>query len=105
MNKYPPLHPGQFLFQEFMQPLGLTQTQLAQALAIPKIRISEIVRGKRGISADTALRLGVYFGTSTAYWMNLQMYYELEQAEDQLGHAVRQAVTPRLHPLATTSVG
>ena len=99
MDKYPPLHPGQFLYLEFMQPLGLSQYKLAQALAVPKIRISEIVRGKRGISVDTAMRLGIYFGTSTEYWTNLQTHYEVEIAEDALGAKIRQTVKPHPQPL------
>jgi len=75
-----PVHPGEILMADFLQPLHLSQYRLAHAIAVPPRRINEIVLGKRGISADTALRLARYFRTSPEVWMNLQMRYELETA-------------------------
>lgn len=71
------IHPGEILSEEFMEPMGISQNKLALALHIPVTRIGEIVHGRRGISADTALRLGKYFGTGPEFWTNLQSNYEL----------------------------
>ena len=90
-----PLHPGEILRSEFMEPMGITQYRLAKDLSVQPLRISEIVRGKRGITADTALRLGRYFGLSATYWMNLQALYEIEIAEDRLQDRLETEVTPR----------
>ncbi len=90
-----PIHPGKILLQEFMKPMGITQYRLAKDLSVKPLRISEIVRGKRGISADTALRLGRYFGLSASYWMNLQALYEIDLAEDALEDRLEKEVTPR----------
>ena len=90
-----PLHPREILSEEFMKPMGITQYRLAKDLSVKPLRISEIVRGKRGITADTALRLGQHFGLSTAYWMNLQALYEIEVAEDLLEDRLEREVTPR----------
>ena len=90
-----PIHPGKILLQEFMQPMGITQYRLAKDLAVKPLRVSEIVRGKRGISADTALRLGRYFGLSASYWMNLQALYEIDLAEDALEDRLEKEVAPR----------
>ena len=78
-----PLHPGEVLFEEFLEPLGLSQNQLARELKVPPRRINEIVLGKRGVSADTALRLARHFGTSPEFWLGLQADYELDLAKDQ----------------------
>jgi antitoxin HigA-1 len=78
------LHPGEVLNEEFLAPLGLSQNKLALALHIPARRINEIVLGKRGITADTALRLAKYFRMSPQFWLGLQMDYELDLAEDAL---------------------
>lgn len=80
----PPVHPGEHL-AEFLEEYGLSQYRLAKALHVPPRRINEIVQGKRGITADTALRLARFFGTSAQYWMALQDRYELESAQDALG--------------------
>ena len=90
-----PIHPGEILRIEFMEPMGITQYRLAKDLSVQPLRISEIVRGKRGITADTALRLGRYFGLSATYWMNLQALYEIEVAEDRLQDRLEKEVTPR----------
>ena len=90
-----PIHPGEILRSEFMEPMGITQYRLAKDLSVQPLRISEIVRGKRGITADTALRLGRYFGLSATYWMNLQAHYEIEVAEDRLQDRLEKEVTPR----------
>jgi addiction module HigA family antidote len=82
-KKMPPLHPGEVLTEEFIKPLGLTQNQLARELKVPPRRINEIVLGKRGVSADTALRLARYFGTTPEFWLGLQTDYELDVARDQ----------------------
>jgi addiction module HigA family antidote len=74
----PPVHPGEILLAEFLEPLGVTQYQLAKAVDVPARRINEIVHGQRRMSADTALRLARYFGTSERFWMNLQARYDLE---------------------------
>ena len=90
-----PIHPGEILRSEFMEPMGITQYRLAKDLSVQPLRISEIVRGKRGITADTALRLGRYFGLFATYWMNLQALYEIEIAEDRLQDRLETEVTPR----------
>ena len=86
------VHPGEILQEEFLEPLGLSQYQLAKAISVPQIRISEIVRGKRAISADTALRLGRFFGIEPQFWMNLQTRYDLEKAEDEMGEKLEEEV-------------
>ena len=81
----PPVHPGEILLTEFLEPLGVSQYQLAKAVDVPARRINEIVHGQRRISADRALRLARYFGTSERFWMNLQARYDLETEKDRLG--------------------
>ena len=80
-----PIHPGEVLVEDFVEGLGITQRKLAVAIGVPSRRINEIVHGKRGITADTAMRLSRYFGTTPGFWMNLQMRYDLDRAEDTLG--------------------
>jgi antitoxin HigA-1 len=94
-DRLPPIHPGEILREEFLSPLGMSSHELALALRVPATRINEIVNEKRGITADTALRLSRYFGTTAKFWLNLQASYELEVAEDQLGKAVMREVLPR----------
>lgn len=84
IKKIPPIHPGEILREEFLEPMGLTQYRLAKDIKVPARRINEIVHGKRSISADTALRLSVYFNISALFWLNLQAHYDLEVAIDQL---------------------
>jgi addiction module HigA family antidote len=81
----PPIHPGEILLEEFLRPLGLSQYRLAKDTSVPPRRINEIVRGTRAISADTALRLARYFGTSDRFWLNLQAHYDLEMEKERLG--------------------
>jgi antitoxin HigA-1 len=84
----PPVHPGEILLEDFLSPLDVSQYQLAKELGVPARRINEIVHGQRRISADTALRLARYFGTSERFWMNLQARYDLEIEKDRLGAAL-----------------
>ena len=84
IDKLLPVHPGEVLLEEFLKPQSLSQNALALALHVPARRINEIVLGKRGITADTALRLGRYFNMSAKFWLGLQMDYDLEVAEDKL---------------------
>jgi addiction module HigA family antidote len=80
----PPIHPGEVLMEDYLEPLGITQHRLAIAIGVPPRRINEIVHGKRRITADTALRMARYFGTSERFWMNLQGRYDLEVERDRL---------------------
>lgn len=84
MRTVPYPHPGEILDAEFLSALGISQYRLAKAIEVPQTRISEIVAGRRGITADTALRLAKFFGTSESFWMNLQMSYDAAQAKDEL---------------------
>lgn len=90
---YPPIHPGEVLMEDFLEGFGITQNKLAVSIGVPPRRINEIVHGKRGITADTALRLGRYFGVSPQLWLNLQTQYELELAEDRVSDQIA-AITP-----------
>lgn len=83
-KKIPPLHPGVVLLEEFMKPLKFSQNKMAQELSVPPRRINEIVNGKRSITADTAIRLSLYFGNTPQFWMGLQMDYDLDTAQDRL---------------------
>ena len=91
-RKLPPIHPGEQLREEFMIPLGLSSNALARALNVTPARINEIVRERRGISADTALRLARYFGVSPQFWLGLQMDYALDVAEDEAGERIKREV-------------
>ena len=95
-TKIPPVHPGEILRGDFMEPLRLTQYALAKALGVPALRISQIVRGKRAISANTALRLSRYFGTRPEWWLNLQTHHDLELARDNLEVRIARTVQPRV---------
>ena len=83
-NMLSPIHPGEILLEDFMKPLGLSQYRLAQDIGVTPIRISQIVHGKRAITADTALRLSRYFGLSERFWLNLQARYDLETEKERL---------------------
>ena len=83
-KKLPPIHPGEILREEFLEPMGISQYRLAKDISVPPRRINEIVHGKRSITADTALRLGRFFNMSPQFWLNLQTRYDLEVTEDQL---------------------
>lgn len=91
----PPLHPGEMLREEFMKPLGLSANALAMELRVPVTRITEILRERRGITADTALRLARYFRMTPEFWMRLQMDYDLESADDAVLAAIQQEIRPR----------
>ena len=84
-RKTPPIHPGEILKEEFLSPLGVSQYRLAKETSVPPRRINEIVRGLRSVSADTALRLARYFGTSERFWLNLQARYDLEVEKGRFG--------------------
>jgi addiction module HigA family antidote len=89
-----PIHPGETLREDFLKPLGLTANRLAMELMVPVTRVNDIARGKRAITADTALRLARYFGTTPQFWMNLQANYELELAEDARGREIADRIRP-----------
>jgi len=93
-KKLAPVHPGEILQKEFLEPMGLSQNRLALALGVPARRINEIVLRKRGITADTALRLARYFKMSPQFWLGLQMDYELDIAEDTLEGKLEKEITP-----------
>jgi addiction module HigA family antidote len=89
------VHPGEVLFEEFLAPLCISQNRLARDISVPPRRINEIVHGTRAITADTALRLARYFGTSEGFWMGLQADYDLEEARKRLGDSLRRDVKSR----------
>ena len=91
-KKMPPLHPGKILMEEFLEPMGISQYRLATDISVPPRRINEIVHEKRGITADTALRLGKFFSMTPQFWMNLQSRYDLEMAEDKLADRLESEV-------------
>lgn len=91
----PAIHPGEILREEFLSPLAISINQLARDLRVPVTRMSEIVNERRGITADTALRLGRYFGNSPQFWVNLQKSYELEVAQRSTGRDIERDVRPR----------
>jgi addiction module HigA family antidote len=93
--KLVPVHPGEILNEEFLKPMGLSQNRLALALGVPARRINEIVLEKRGISADTALRLSAYFGNSADFWLGIQMDYDLDTARIDTGAAIDREVRRR----------
>ena len=92
-RKLSPVHPGEILLDEFLLPLGISQYRLAKETSVPPRRINEIVHGSRAISADTALRLARYFGTSERFWLNLQSRYDLEVEKDRLGKRLQREVS------------
>jgi antitoxin HigA-1 len=94
MPKMNPIHPGEILREEFLEPMGISQYRLAKDVSVPPRRINEIVHGKRAISADTALRLARYFGMEAQFWLNLQSRYDLEVAEDALAGRLEKEVHP-----------
>ncbi len=83
-KRFPPTHAGEVLLEEFLKPLGISQYRLAKEISVPARRINEIVHGKRGVTADTAIRLARYFGTSERFWLNLQAQYDLEVGREKL---------------------
>ena len=91
-KKLPPIHPGEILMEEFLKPMGISQYRLAKDISVPPRRINEIVHGKRAVSADTALRLGRFFGISPQFWLNLQTRFDLEITEDMLADRLEKEV-------------
>ena len=96
-EKIPPIHPGEILFEDFMKPLGLSQYRLAKDLGVTPIRISQILRGKRSITVDTAMRLARYFGTSPGIWLRLQVQYDLEFGQRELQEKINRQVKQYQH--------
>ena len=90
---HPPIHPGEILLEEFIKPMNLSQYRIARDISVPPRRINEIVHGTRAVTADTALRLARYFGTSERFWMNLQVRYDIEREKDRLGRRLDREVT------------
>jgi addiction module HigA family antidote len=93
--KIAPPHPSDILREDFLKPMGLTPNALAMAVRVPASRVAAIAKGHRSVTAETALRLARYFGTSREFWMNLQAYYDLAIAEDQKGATIERDVQPR----------
>lgn len=91
-KKLPPIHPGEVLLEDFLVPMGLSQYRLAKGIGVSPRRVNEIVHGKRGISADTALRLSRFFGSSAEFWLNLQVRYDLERMRDEQGPLIEREV-------------
>jgi len=94
VRDFAPIHPGEILLEEFLIPMGITQYRLAKSIHVPQRRISEIVHGKRAITADTALRLGRFFRMEPQFWLNLQSRYDLLAAEQALGERIEAEVIP-----------
>jgi addiction module HigA family antidote len=92
---FPPVHPGEVIVHDYLEPLGMSQYALAKALRITQARLGEIVRGKRAVSPDTALRLARYFGTSAEFWIGMQGQYDLEVARDARASLIAREVAPR----------
>jgi addiction module HigA family antidote len=91
-KKLDPIHPGEVLLADFLEPLDVSQYRLAHSISVPPRRINEIVHGKRAVTADTALRLARFFGTSAQFWLNLQARYDLESERDRLGSRLKSEV-------------
>ena len=91
---FAPIRPGEILLEEFLNPMGISQYRLAKDISVPQRRIGEIVQGKRAITADTALRLGRFFGMEAQFWLNLQARYDLLKAEDELSNRLKKEVRP-----------
>ena len=92
-KKLKPIHPGEILLEEFLKPMGISQYRLAKGISVPPRRVNEIVQGKRSITADTALRLSLFFGLSDRFWINLQSWHDLEKERDRLGGRLQREVT------------
>ena len=92
MRDFPPTHPGEIILEEFLKPMGISQYRLAKDIGVPAMRISKIVRGERGISADTALRLARYFGMSVEFWTGIQIHYDTELAKMELADRLEKEV-------------
>ena len=96
MKKMKPVHPGEILAEEFLGPMGISQYRLAKEIHVPLRRVNEIVLGRRGISADTALRFARFFGTSPEVWQNLQSQYEMDKAKEGLWDTIKETIQPAL---------
>ena len=94
-KKLSPIHPGEILLEEFLKPMGISQYRLAKDISVSPRRINEIIHGNRGISADTALRLSLFFGMSERFWLNLQARHDLELEKDKLGNRLKKEVRRR----------
>ena len=94
-KRIPPVHPGEILHEDFLEPLGISVYALAKAIKVPRSRVNDIVLGRRAITADTALRLARYFGTTPDFWFNLQARHDLEVAREVLSGRIETEVTPR----------
>ena len=97
-GKLPPVHPGEVLLEDFLKPLGISRRRLAKDISVPARRVNETVLGKRSVTADTALRLSRYFGTSERFWLNLQVRYDFEIAKDRLGDRLVDEVQVLAYP-------
>ncbi len=93
-RKFAPVHPGEVLLEDFLEPMGISQYRLAKSISVPPRRINEIVHGKRAITADTALRLGMFFRMEEQFWLNLQTHYDLEVAKIEAGDRLKAEVEP-----------
>ena len=93
-EKLPPITPGEILFEEFLKPLGVSQNKLARDINVPVGRINDIVHGRRGLSADTAVRLGAYFGTTAEFWSHLQARHDLKKARAKLQPVLAHVIRP-----------
>lgn len=93
------IHPGEILLEEFLKPMNISQYRISKDINVPARRINEIVQGKRGITANTALRLGHYFGMSPQFWINLQTHYDLEVESDKLANKLKREVRVYAHPV------
>ena len=91
-RNFPPVHPGEILLEEFLKPLGISQYRISKDIGVPAMRINKIVRGERGISADTALRFSRYFGMSVDFWTGIQVHYDTELTKMNLGHRLEKEV-------------
>ncbi|MCI0591254.1 MAG: HigA family addiction module antitoxin [Gammaproteobacteria bacterium] len=91
-KRMPPIHPGEILLEEFLKPMNISQYRLAKDINVPARRINEVVQGKRGITANTALRLGQYFGMSPQFWINLQTHYDLEVESDKIADRLKREI-------------
>ena len=100
-NMIPPIHPGEILLEEFIDPMGISQYRLAKDINVPAVRINDIILGKRGISADTALRLAKFFGMSVEFWTGIQSEYEVAMAKNRIADRLEREIHPYKAALAT----
>ncbi|MCI5208781.1 MAG: addiction module antidote protein, HigA family [Candidatus Electrothrix sp. ATG2] len=102
-KKIPPITPGEILLEEFLEPMGISQTQLARDIHVPPNRINQIIRGKREITADTALRLGRYFGIEPEFWLNLQVRFNMKVVREKAGKQIEREVKQYTPPAGNIS--